>query len=263
MKKRLFSIISIIACLCLVFSMSFNFVSAEEPVDSAAEQEMTESGFTKDYFDWYIDPWVQAWFTGDMANIKSYDGQFDGQGVVIEYSFEEGTYKNDFEKAGQFKQYDLEQVKMSEENKVFTLSKVAVCSDRNVHFTFAYDMATGTITWTVDVDQTMGELVGKAGLNTLMGMGTVFLVLIFISFIIALFSIIRKAGEKKAPAVVETPAAPVPETVTVPEAVSAAEDEIAAVIAAAIAAYEADNDYMEVPADGLIVRSIKKRGFAN
>ena len=49
------------------------------------------------------------------------------------------------------------------------------------------------------------------------------------------------------------------EAVTAADVYEASDDEeIAAVIAAAIAAYEADSENYEVPADGLFVRSIKK-----
>jgi sodium pump decarboxylase gamma subunit len=109
-------------------------------------------------------------------------------------------------------------------------------------------------------DITMGE----AGLNTAMGLGIVFCALAFISLVITLEGKIFKAvGKKKAapktPAVTETPAAP---AVTVDETVEEDNDEeIAAVITAAIYAYEAENGG-EVPADGLVVRSIRRLGYA-
>ena len=49
--------------------------------------------------------------------------------------------------------------------------------------------------------ENMGERFGNAGLNTLMGMGIVFIVLILISLIISAFSIIHKLEEKKAPGI--------------------------------------------------------------
>lgn len=106
----------------------------------------------------------------------------------------------------------------------------------------------------------LAKTMSKAGLNTLMGMGVVFVVLIFISFVIALLGFIPKMfggnkAEKK-----ETKAAQVsaPAPVSVPEA--PAEElvddlELVAVITAAIMASMGD----EAPADGLVVRSIKKR----
>jgi len=93
---------------------------------------------------------------------------------------------------------------------------------------------------------------GKALMNTLMGMGTVFLVLIFISFIISLFKYINQADTKKPAEVVVTPAPPVVEAVE-EEAEELVDDtELVAVITAAIAAYAGTS------AEGFQVRSIKR-----
>lgn len=101
---------------------------------------------------------------------------------------------------------------------------------------------------------TIAERLTKAGLNTLMGMGTVFAVLIFISFLIGLFRYIHEWEEKQKAA--NTPApAPAAAIVAAPavEEEELADDlELVAVITAAIAASE------NTPADGLVVRSIKR-----
>lgn len=103
-----------------------------------------------------------------------------------------------------------------------------------------------------------GEMMKKAGLNTLIGMGTVFMVLILISLIISAFAIIPKIQKaiadkkaaKKAQETTETPAAV--ETV---EVVDETDDlELVAVIAAAIAASEG-----QATTDGFVVRSIIRR----
>lgn len=105
---------------------------------------------------------------------------------------------------------------------------------------------------------------GEAGLNTAMGLGIVFVALAFISFIIALEGKILTAFQSKksakavtAPSPVETNSSPEPEVVE--EDMS--DEEIAAVISAAIYAYESENGG-EVPADGLVVRSIRRMGYA-
>ena len=100
----------------------------------------------------------------------------------------------------------------------------------------------------------MGEMMGKAALNTLIGMGTVFVVLILISFIISGFGIVNKLqnrskATKKAPAVAPAPAAPVVETEETDDC------ELVAVIAAAIAASEG-----AASTDGFVVRSIRRVG---
>lgn len=108
---------------------------------------------------------------------------------------------------------------------------------------------------TISAHFSMGEILQKAGLNTLLGMGTVFAVLIFIAFIISLFKYIPaiqaafSKKPKKEEAVV-TEAAVVPAVETVDETDDL---ELVAVIAAAIAAYEGTTT------DGFVVRSIKRR----
>lgn len=100
---------------------------------------------------------------------------------------------------------------------------------------------------------TMGEKLEQAALNTLMGMGTVFVVLILISLIISCFKFVNKweEGRRKAPEPAPTPV-PV-EAEPVEEEEDLSDDlELVAVITAAIAASE------DTPADGLVVRSIRR-----
>ena len=82
--------------------------------------------------------------------------------------------------------------------------------------------------------------------------------LVFLSFIISLFKYVNKIGASKENVLTEVPkaapavpAAPVPAMET---SGNMSEDEITAVIAAAIAAYEEENG----SGDGYVVRSIKK-----
>lgn len=99
----------------------------------------------------------------------------------------------------------------------------------------------------------LGEQMSEAGLNTLMGMGIVFVVLIFISFIISLFKYIPKLMDKlsrKKEADTDKPDAYV---YTEPDDTENNNTELVAVIAAAIAAAEGTS------ADSFVVRSIKRR----
>ena len=98
----------------------------------------------------------------------------------------------------------------------------------------------------------------RAGLNTVMGIGIVFLALAFISIVIAIQGRIFQAINKKksAPKTVE---APKPEVVEEPVEDLSNDEELVAVITAAIYAFEADAGESYVPADGLVVRSIRRR----
>lgn len=109
----------------------------------------------------------------------------------------------------------------------------------------------------------MGELMGKAALNTLIGMGTVFAVLILISLIISCFGVIPKIQEnmakkkaaKKGGAGVNGVENAVAQIVEQETAVDETEDlELVAVIAAAVAAWEGS-----ASTDGFVVRSIRRR----
>lgn len=105
---------------------------------------------------------------------------------------------------------------------------------------------------------TLGERMGKAGLNTIMGILIVFFSLVFIALVITLEGKIFTAIAKKKAAPKTVAPAPVEEPVAVETVDESNDEEIVAVIMAAIYALEAEagND---VPADGLVVRSIRRR----
>lgn len=172
----------------------------------------------------------------------------------------------------------------------------AVYEERNAEMSFVYEAAptqtsldetTGEIVipfqiaeLTVSPVYTFGEKMAKAGMNTLMGMGTVFVILIFIAVIIGQFgrisgaimavsnavnNLIAKMKEKRAAKKAESeastettevsniaaPAATVPATENL-----MSDSQLVAVITAAIMAAQGANG--NAGSDGLIVRSIKK-----
>lgn len=104
----------------------------------------------------------------------------------------------------------------------------------------------------------------QALVNTVLGMGTVFVVLVLISFIIYLLKFVpellnrsaKKKVEQQAPAVAPK-APPVPKEKPVVEE-KTDDTQLVAVITAAIAA-AMEQEGTPVPADGLVIRSIKKR----
>lgn len=142
--------------------------------------------------------------------------------------------------------------------------------EENPAYAYAYDLYQQTVApyqmkeVTATPDYTFSEKMGKAGANTLMGMGTVFIVLIFISIIIGQFEKIGKASEKVAAwwsnrkqkveetADTSTKPATVPASATAPNPMDDAQ--LVAVITAAIAAANGSSG----GSDKLIVRSIRK-----
>lgn len=109
----------------------------------------------------------------------------------------------------------------------------------------------------VTVDRSRGEKLQKAGLNTLLGMGMAFTILIIISLIISLFPIFIGGGNKKKKESDKEITQKAMENATnqIAEQEELTSDaELVAVIAAAIAAYEGSGS-----TDGFVVRSIRKR----
>lgn len=137
----------------------------------------------------------------------------------------------------------------------YTITLNTVFEKRPCQFIITLDKRMENITsMSFNPSYSLGENMTKAALNTLMGMGTVFIVLIFISWLISCFKYIRKFEDKmKKPqpqAPLKTkPAAPAPS----PVQENPGDDlELVAVITAAIAASAG------TPADGLVVRSIRR-----
>lgn len=77
-------------------------------------------------------------------------------------------------------------------NDGYKVSADAKFSEREATITFIFDEQSYMETMTVDAKYSTKEILAKAGMNTLLGMGTVFVVLIFISFLIA-----RRSEERR------------------------------------------------------------------
>ncbi len=127
----------------------------------------------------------------------------------------------------------------------------------------------GTITSAViNVDRTFNEKIVNAALNTVLGMGTTFCLLIFISIVIWLMGTIVQNMEKKkheervrTESAVDNAAKQIVEREEQLRNNSGAADEQAliAVISAAIAAYESGVRGVNVTPDTFIVRSLRRR----
>ena len=151
----------------------------------------------------------------------------------------------------------LGEITITKTQDTVTVDQILEYPGRQVVVTYVYTYNYGTkaadlTDASADKVYTMGEKMGKAGLNTLMGMGTVFSVLILISLLIYCFRFIPGAQNKKAP---EKNMAPPPVRVAVSAAPTRRADnlELVAVITAAIAASEGTST------DSFVVRSIRRR----
>lgn len=172
-------------------------------------------------------------------------------------------WKDALDDIGELKGTDGGTVELNEEEMVATINVNVLGTSHNATVEIVFDYSTSTGSYqsiTTNVIYSTGEIMLKAGMNTLIGMGTVFVVLILISLIISCFSLISKVEEKKKQKADAKAAAASSEVKAAPAVASAAAEEeladdteLVAVIAAAIAAYEGSGS-----TDGFVVRSIRK-----
>ena len=176
-------------------------------------------------------------FTADayLSLLKSYDANFDEFGDFVGLKeYEGGTTDKDGN---------------------VTYTAVYEFTDHNMRLALEFDKDDVVTTVTMDPIYSKGEIAKKAALNTLIGMGSVFAVLILLAFIISLFkyvSVFENRGKAKKD-VAEKAAAPAPAPVAPATPAPTDDLQLIAVITAAIAAAEGTST------DGFVVRSIKRR----
>ena len=131
----------------------------------------------------------------------------------------------------------------------------------NVKFTYDLNRNVSLMRW--DLTDSFQTSIKRAALNTVIGLGTVFIVLMFLAFVIGQIHWMpdildgKKKSKEAAEAAARTAApAPAPAVQEVGEEAAEETDdlELVAVITAAIAASE------QAPADGFVVRAIRRRG---
>ena len=244
MKKKLWMLV----CICL---LAFS-VTACGKTDQTS---MTFNGGTYDQWKDTVQQTVQQMTTVSEADIDNALASMSEKSDAVNYNFysswkEAAADEGDFQGFGDFT--------MTESNKTLVMEQILNYTNRDLSFTVVFDTTTDTpelTSMTFDKVYTLGEKMGKAVMNTLMGMGTVFVILILISIIIYAFRIIPYLQNKKKNA---TDATVVKEDKVV-EQIAQKEElvqddlELVAVISAAIAAATGSST------DGFVVRSIKRR----
>lgn len=216
----------------------------------------------------------------ECGDFKGYLSKEDGSSIMVDLASIDTSNEEDVAVLTQF--LSLVDAKVEENGENVKVTLMAVYDKRNVELSFVYQEDSsyaygGSSTpykpseITTTPDYTFGEKMGKAAANTLMGMGTVFIVLIFISLIIGQFEKVAKAITsvnaklsslwekiKNRKNKEETETVTVNEQVPVPAAMAASnpmEDaQLVAVITAAVAAANSSSG----GSDKLVVRSIRK-----
>lgn len=166
------------------------------------------------------------------------------------------SWKAALEDIGNYEEIDSIEYSLDEKDGVIDVRIKGSEHDAIVEFVFDNQAISDVAT---NVEYTFGEKMEKAALNTLLGMGTVFIVLILICLIISCFGFIPKIQAKfsKKPAKEEVKKAAVDNTIAqIIEKEELSDDlELVAVISAAIAASEGASS-----TDGFVVRSIRRAG---
>ena len=241
MNRKLKSLLAMVCVLALTLAMSVCAFAADTVTEdetanykSAAETLISQiAGFSDEEIDNYLAQ-DDAFTTATMESWKSVKDELGAYSSIV---------SQDVEKDGD----------------VVTISTVAQFEKAKADVVLMLDLGQQMYTsMTYSVQYSLAANMQRAGMNTLMGIGIVFLMLLFLSFVIGLFKYIEKfqnVGKKKAaeeaPKAEEAPAPAIAQSEAADE--DFADDlELVAVISAAIAAYE------NTSGDSFVVRSIKK-----
>lgn len=195
------------------------------------------------------------------AMIESYGLPFTAEAFTTAFAGYEGSA----EELGAYVEtvsYDAPIVKGDE----ITLNVNLTYEQRPAQLSIVFNKKSVAQSVAINPEYSIGEILSKAGMNTLLGMGTVFAVLIFISLIIYCFNFIpniqaafskKKKEEAPAPAPAAAPVKPVAAPAAAPAAEELVDDgELVAAITAAICAYSGTSS------DGFVVRSIRRADSA-
>ena len=241
MNRKLKSLLAMVCVLALTLAMSVCAFAADTVTEdeaanykSAAETLISQiAGFSDEEIENYLAQ-DDAFTTATMESWKSVKDELGAYSSIV---------SQDVEKDGD----------------VATISTVAQFEKAKADVVLMLDLGQQMYTsMTYSVQYSLAANMQRAGMNTLMGIGIVFLMLLFLSFVIGLFKYIEKfqnVGKKKAaeeaPKAEEAPAPAIAQSEAADE--DFADDlELVAVISAAIAAYE------NTSGDSFVVRSIKK-----
>lgn len=255
MKKNMKKLASLLFMAMLVLGLTACGGSkgpVETVVDSAYAEQVADfivaniTGMSAEEMQYYVD-----------MDAEDLQGVLDQSGIPIEaVAFQDifNGYINYTEELGAYISTDSSELSGDEEEASLTTVVAFDVHSATLNLIFNDDgvVTTGSI----DPIYSFGEILQKAGLNTIIGMGTVFVILVFISLVIALLpkltGMIENFGKKKeAPAA--APAAPKAAPAAPAEVEELADDlELVAVISAAIAAYTGTSS------DGFVVRSIRR-----
>lgn len=238
--------------------MSLSFAGCSDKNDAATYDEETLTSSAE-----FI---ISNFSAMDEATFESFETASEFQldytmmGTGLKISGEDfvgmiGSWKAAEEECGKYVSHGDYEVEVKADEFVVTTN--AQYEEREATILFTFDESMAMKSMDVSAKFSIGEILTKAGLNTLLGMGTVFGVLIFLAFLISLMkyipAILDKLTAKQEQTVQESK-----QIVEETQVVEESDDlELIAVITAAIAAQEGTST------DGFVVRSIRRRPSNN
>ena len=259
------------AALCFALALSVLTLAAcgnsskdtVEPIDPSVKSALEEQA--KQYAEQSIYALSDAEIESQIKSAYKTKDEITYNGLT--------NYLNDKDRLGAFVSVDDAVASKTEDGYSIVIN--STFEKRTLKLTLGLNELTGKTTeMTFEPHYSLAEQMEDAGANLAVGMGTVFVVLIFIAWVISLFKYIsvfeKKMKGEKAPAGAPKAAAPAPKAAA-PAPAAKQDDVMQAVIAAAIAAYEADtagaqseNGFVPGPTlqNGLFVRPLRSRSFA-
>lgn len=234
--KKVSSVCAVVVCAASLTVSGAVAVAAGSEIDETIRTQLvtTAEGLTE-----AIIPMSDE----DIANYLTSDDDFTVQAMT--------SWEGSREEVGEYVETKESEVEFDDDEYTVTVS--VDFEKYDAEFVYLFDKDGVPSTMSIDVKYPLSVTLQRAGLNTIMGIGIVFLVLVFLSFLISLFRFIPGLveGKKKSEPAAPSASAPVPVAAPVVEEVTD-DTELIAVIAAAIAAAEGTST------DGFVVRSIRK-----
>lgn len=231
--KKAFSVCTALFCAAGLAASSSVLVLAASELDDATKEQLisTVEALTEDIVSFSEEEIAGYMETGDDFTISAMT-----------------SWQNSREELGAFTEIKGTEMELNDDMYVFTVR--AGFEIFAADFEYMFDETFTPVSMVVNINYPLSVNMQRAGLNTLMGLGTVFAVLIFLTCVISLFKFIPALlGQKKKEEVAKQEISESTET-AMEEVVD--DKELIAVIAAAIAAAEGTSP------DGFVVRSVRK-----
>ena len=239
MFKKASSVLTAVVCAASITFSGASLVLADGEIDDQTKTtiETTAEGLTETIIpltDEQIEAYMESGDDFTENAMTAWNGAKEELGDMKETGSVEIEYSND----------------------EYTATVPVTFEKENAEFIYVFDKNLTPTSLSVDVKYSFATTMKNAALNTVMGLGTVFVILVMLIFLISLFQFIPGSGAQEAKAkkkaAEEAAAAPTPVSVAAVPVQEADNSELIAVIAAAIAASEGTST------DGFVVRSIRK-----